>query len=69
MGPLYRHHAEELPEKSYGVNFGLTLSIWDYLFGFAHVPVESSDVKLGFPDLEKFDTTKKKNSRFLRKKK
>ncbi len=51
------HHAEELPEKSYGVNFGLTLSIWDYLFGFDHVPSETPDVKLGFPDIEKFPKT------------
>jgi sterol desaturase/sphingolipid hydroxylase (fatty acid hydroxylase superfamily) len=51
------HHAEELPEKSYGVNFGLTLSVWDYLFGYAHVPAERSDVKLGFPDMGRFPKT------------
>jgi sterol desaturase/sphingolipid hydroxylase (fatty acid hydroxylase superfamily) len=28
------HHAKELPPQHwYGMNFGLTLSIWDYLFG------------------------------------
>lgn len=28
------HHAKELPRQhKYGMNFGLTLSIWDYIFG------------------------------------
>ncbi|MFN3379692.1 MAG: sterol desaturase family protein [Runella zeae] len=51
------HHAEEIPKGSYGINFGITLSIWDYLFGHAHVPQERSDIKLGFPGLAKFPKT------------
>ena len=52
------HHAEELPEdKPYGVNFGLTLSIWDYLFRTNHIPHDGRDVKLGFPELEEFPKT------------
>ena len=41
------HHAKELPAK-YGVNYGITLSIWDYLFRTAYVPSDGRDVELGF---------------------
>ncbi len=44
------HHAHALPKKHrYGVNFGLTLSIWDYLFGTAYVPEDGGLIKLGYP--------------------
>jgi len=43
------HHAKELPEdKKYGVNFGLTLSIWDYLFKTNYIPHSGRDLELGF---------------------
>jgi Fatty acid hydroxylase superfamily len=43
------HHAEELPpHRPAGANFGLTLSVWDYLFGTAYVPREDSHLRLGF---------------------
>lgn len=33
------HHAKHLPEnKRYGVNFGISLSIWDYVFGSNYIP-------------------------------
>ena len=49
------HHAHDLPkERHYGVNFGLTLAIWDYLFGTAYVPHEGRDIKLGFQGVEEF---------------
>jgi sterol desaturase/sphingolipid hydroxylase (fatty acid hydroxylase superfamily) len=49
------HHAAEWPEKyPFGINFGLTLAIWDYIFGTASIPYDGRDVKLGFPDLEHF---------------
>lgn len=49
------HHAYELPEdKPHGVNFGLTLSVWDYLFSTSYIPFEGKDIKLGFPGVEKF---------------
>lgn len=47
------HHARELPRPR-GVNFGLTLSLWDYLFGTAYVPRDGRDIALGFDDLEAF---------------
>lgn len=51
------HHADELPHNREGVNFGLTLSVWDYLFRTAYVPVESSQVKLGFKGVSRFPKT------------
>ncbi len=41
------HHAKELPAR-YGVNFGLTLSCWDYLFHTVHWPQSGRDEPLGF---------------------
>ncbi len=49
------HHAHDLPsEKQYGVNFGITLSLWDYLFKTDYIPRDGRDIKLGFPGVEKF---------------
>ncbi|KAA3628938.1 MAG: fatty acid hydroxylase family protein [Bacteroidetes bacterium] len=49
------HHAHDLPEDHrYGVNFGLTLAVWDYIFGTAYVPSSGRDIKLGFPGVEEF---------------
>jgi sterol desaturase/sphingolipid hydroxylase (fatty acid hydroxylase superfamily) len=49
------HHAADLPEgKQNGVNFGLTLSIWDYLFKTYYIPYEGKGIRLGFKDVEKF---------------
>ncbi len=43
------HHAYKLPKGRYGINFGISLSLWDYLFRTAHIPEDSGDVPLGFP--------------------
>jgi sterol desaturase/sphingolipid hydroxylase (fatty acid hydroxylase superfamily) len=49
------HHAKELPlERRYGVNFGLTLSIWDYLFRTNYIPRDGRDIALGFENSEAF---------------
>jgi sterol desaturase/sphingolipid hydroxylase (fatty acid hydroxylase superfamily) len=49
------HHAAEWPARyPYGINFGITLALWDYIFGTASIPHDGRDVKLGFPDLDKF---------------
>ncbi len=43
------HHAKKLPKsKQYGVNFGLSLSLWDYLFKTAHVPEKGDAIELGY---------------------
>jgi sterol desaturase/sphingolipid hydroxylase (fatty acid hydroxylase superfamily) len=51
------HHAKDLPKGSHGVNYGLTLSIWDYLFGTAYIPHEGRDIPLGFDGVEQFPKT------------
>ncbi|MFN8698712.1 MAG: sterol desaturase family protein [Flavobacteriales bacterium] len=51
------HHAKEIPEGSYGVNFGISLSIWDYLFGSVYMPKDGRDIPLGFDNLERFPKT------------
>lgn len=47
------HHGKEVPNK-YGVNFGLTLSIWDYLFKTDYIPSNGRDIELGFEHDEDF---------------
>lgn len=52
------HHAYELPkDRKYGINFGLTLAIWDYIFGTAEIPHDGRDIRLGFPGVEDFPQT------------
>ncbi|MEO0975440.1 MAG: sterol desaturase family protein [Pseudomonadota bacterium] len=49
------HHAKDLPEeRRLGVNFGLTLAVWDYLFKTAYVPHDGRDIALGFPGDDHF---------------
>lgn len=49
------HHARELPKGViYGVNYGLSLSLWDYIFGTAHIPYHDAELELGFPGDEDF---------------
>jgi len=49
------HHAKKLPKQhKYGMNYGLSLSVWDYLFGTAHVPYHDPNLELGFPGDEDF---------------
>jgi len=51
------HHAKKLPEHvRYGANFGLTLSIWDYLFKTDYIPHNGRDIELGFARDEDFPT-------------
>ena len=42
------HHAKDLPKGTYGVNYGLSLSIWDYLFKTNYIPENGRDIELGF---------------------
>lgn len=66
LGPIMRklfnspemhiwHHSYKLPkDRRSGINFGLTLAIWDYLFGTAYIPHDGRDIRLGFPGIEEF---------------
>ncbi|MFZ9980756.1 MAG: sterol desaturase family protein [Cyclobacteriaceae bacterium] len=51
------HHAKNLPEGRTGVNYGISLSLWDYLFGTAWIPYSGRDEKLGFEGVENFPST------------
>ncbi|WP_373072480.1 sterol desaturase family protein [Zeaxanthinibacter enoshimensis] len=42
------HHAYEIPEGRSGVNYGISLSLWDYLFGTTYIPENSGNIPLGF---------------------
>ncbi len=48
------HHSKELPKGSYGVNYGITLSIWDYLFGTVWMPRDGRDIQLGFEEVDEY---------------
>lgn len=49
------HHAKVLPGgQSTGVNFGISLSIWDYIFKTNYIPEESGTIPLGFDDMDDF---------------
>jgi len=49
------HHAKQLPkEYPQGMNFGISLSVWDYLFDTAYVPHSGKDIPLGFEEIEKY---------------
>ncbi len=43
------HHSYTLPKERYGVNFGISLSLWDYLFKTSYIPESSGKIELGFP--------------------
>ncbi len=52
------HHAKNLPQEHlYGINYGITLSVWDYLFGTSYVPKSGRDIKLGFMGDEQYPTS------------
>ncbi|MCM4152275.1 sterol desaturase family protein [Arenibacter sp. N53] len=47
------HHAHDLPDGKYGVNFGISLSLWDYIFRTNYIPEDSGTIELGFKGDEK----------------
>ena len=49
------HHAKELPkDRPYGMNYGITLSLWDYIFRTNYIPKSGRDIPLGFKNIEKY---------------
>lgn len=50
------HHAYHLPEgHTHGINYGISLSLWDYIFRTASIPnPDDGEIKLGFPGVEEF---------------
>jgi len=51
------HHAKNIPDGRTGVNYGISLSLWDYLFGTAWIPYSGRDEKLGFDGVENFPSS------------
>lgn len=52
------HHVKALPENHrHGINFGISLSLWDYIFKTSYVPEDSGTIELGFPGDESFPQT------------
>lgn len=47
------HHSKFLPNKN-GINFGISLSVWDYLFKTNFIPTDGRDIELGFDDENSF---------------
>ncbi|PVY42234.1 sterol desaturase family protein [Pontibacter virosus] len=47
------HHARHMPHR-YGANYGISLSVWDYLFGTAYMPEDGRDIELGFEEVEAY---------------
>ncbi|MEM1337023.1 MAG: sterol desaturase family protein [Bacteroidota bacterium] len=43
------HHSYVLPKGAFGVNFGISLSIWDYIFKTNYIPEDSGKIPLGYP--------------------
>lgn len=51
------HHAYNLPKnKKYGMNYGISLSIWDYIFKTNYIPKVDKNLKLGFKGDDVFPT-------------
>ena len=49
------HHMKTLPEnKPKGINFGISLSIWDFLFKTNYIPDDNGEIELGFSNEENF---------------
>lgn len=49
------HHAKQLPNHlPKGMNFGITLSVWDYIFKTNYIPYSGKDIELGFTNDENF---------------
>ncbi len=48
------HHAYVLPEGRNGMNYGISLSLWDYIFGTHYVPEDSGTIEIGFKGDDQF---------------
>ena len=52
------HHVKKMPEEyPKGINYGISLSLWDYLFKTAYIPYAGRDIELGFDHDENFPQT------------
>ncbi len=51
------HHVRTLPKGTNGVNYGISLSLWDYLFKTNYIPEDSGTIEIGFEGDEQFPKT------------
>ena len=51
------HHAYIVPEGRNGMNYGISLSLWDYIFKTNYIPEDSGTVEIGFKGDDKFPTS------------
>lgn len=42
------HHAYTIPKGKNGVNYGISLSLWDYIFKTNYIPEDSGTIEIGF---------------------
>lgn len=47
------HHSKELPARN-GANYGLSLSVWDWIFRTVHWPHSGRDIPLGFHQVDEY---------------
>jgi sterol desaturase/sphingolipid hydroxylase (fatty acid hydroxylase superfamily) len=59
------HHVKNFPEHHrYGINFGISLSLWDYLFKTDYIPYDAENLELGYPGDEEMPKTFGKQALF-----
>jgi sterol desaturase/sphingolipid hydroxylase (fatty acid hydroxylase superfamily) len=59
------HHAKYFPAQfKYGINYGISLSIWDYIFGTVHFPDSGESVELGYQGEEEMPHTFLQQAKF-----
>jgi len=52
------HHAYTLPKnKKHGVNYGISLSIWDYVFKTNYIPAPNKNLEIGFKGDDKIPSS------------
>lgn len=47
------HHVKKMPNKN-GINFAISLSIWDYIFKTNYIPYDGKDLEIGIEDENSF---------------
>lgn len=48
------HHAYTIPEGRYGINYGISLSLWDYIFKTNYIPEDCGTIEIGFEGDDQF---------------
>ena len=54
---MHLWHHDQSSEGGVAKNFGIVLSVWDFLFGTAYWPRQRSPARLGYPGIEEMPTS------------